>query len=88
MLRKLSIILTAIYVILVVLSIIPIFTGDDALSGIFAVVLTMPWSSLLSSLLPGGGSVGIGLLAVVVGAVINAALLYFALRWLIGGLTT
>jgi hypothetical protein len=84
MLRKLPTILTAVYMILVVLSIIPIFTGNDALSGIFAIVLTIPWSSILSSLLPGSGSVAVGLLVVAVGAAINAAIIYFVSRWLVG----
>ncbi len=86
MLRKLPTILTVIYLVLVLLSIIPIFTGDDALSGIFAIVLTVPWSSILSNLLPGSGSVAVGLLVVTVGAVINAAILYFVSRWLVGKL--
>jgi hypothetical protein len=86
MLRKLPTILTAIYLILVVLSIIPIFTGDDALSGIFAVTLTLPWSPLLSGLLPDSGSVAVGLLVVAVGAAINAAIIYFVSRWLVGRL--
>ena len=86
MLRKLPIILTAIYLILVLLAIIPIFTGDDALSGIFAIVLTVPWSSILSSLLPGSGSVAVGLLVVLIGAAINASIIYFVSRWLLGRL--
>jgi hypothetical protein len=86
MLRKLPIILTVIYLFLVLLSIIPIFTGDDALSGILAIVLTVPWSSILSSLLPGPGSVAIGLLVVAVGAAINAAIIYFVSRWVVNRL--
>ena len=86
MLRKLPTILTAIYLILVVLSIIPIFTGDDPLSGIFAIVLTVPWSSILSSLLPGSGSVAVGLLVVTVGAAINAAIIYYVSRWIVNRL--
>jgi len=84
MLRKLPIILTVICLILVLLAIIPIFTGNDALSGIFAIVLTVPWSSILSSLLPGSGSVAVGLLVVAVGAAINAAIIYYLSRWLVG----
>ena len=84
--RKLPTILTVIYLILVLLSIIPIFTGDDALSGIFAIVLTVPWSSILSRLLPGPGSVAIGLLVVAVGAAINAAIIYFVSRWIVNRL--
>jgi hypothetical protein len=86
MLRKLPAILTAVYLILVVLSIIPIFTGDDALSGIFAVALTIPWSSILSNLLPGPASVAMGLLVVAMGAAINAAIIYFVSRWLVNRL--
>ncbi|GIK43639.1 MAG: hypothetical protein BroJett011_74720 [Chloroflexota bacterium] len=84
MLRKLPVILTAVYLTLVLLSIIPIFTSNDALSGIFAIVLTIPWSSILSNLLPGSGSVAVGLLVVAIGAAINAAIIYFVLRWLVG----
>jgi hypothetical protein len=83
MLRRLPTILTAIYLILVLLSIIPIFTGADALSGIFAILLTLPWSALLSNLLPGSGSVAVGLLVVAVGAAVNAAIIYFVSRWLV-----
>lgn len=86
MLRKLPVILTAIYLILVILSLIPIFTGADALSGILAITLTLPWSAILSNLLPGSGSVGVGLLVVAVGAAINAALLYMISRWLVNRL--
>jgi GAF domain-containing protein len=51
--RKIPVILTAIYLGLVLLSIIPIFTGDDPLSGVFAIILTAPWSLLLDDQLPG-----------------------------------
>ncbi|GIK43648.1 MAG: hypothetical protein BroJett011_74810 [Chloroflexota bacterium] len=84
--RKIPVILTLVYLILVLLSIIPIFTGDDALSGIFAIVLTLPWSAILSRLLPGSGSVAVGLLVVGVGAAINAGLLYTISRWLVNRL--
>ena len=86
MLRKLPTGLTAIYLILVLLSIIPIFTGADALSGILAIALTVPWSSILSSLLPGSGSVAVGLLVVAVGAAINAAIIYYVSRWIVNRL--
>lgn len=86
MLRKIPIIVVVIYLVLVLLAIIPIFTGDGPLSGILAIALTVPWSSILSSLLPGSGSVAVGLLVVAVGAAINAAIIYFVLRWLVGRL--
>ena len=85
MVRKIPIIVTAIYLILVVLAIIPIFIGDDPLSGIFAIVLTEPWSSLFDSLLPDSAfdSITGGLVLVAIGAAINATLLYFISRWLV-----
>jgi hypothetical protein len=67
---------------LVLLSIVPIFTGDGALSGIFAIALTVPWSAILSNLL--SGSVAVGLVVVTVGAAINAAIIYYLSCWLVG----
>ena len=84
MTRNIPTILVGVYLALVVLGIIPIFTGDDALSGIFAVVLTLPWSSLLGNLT--GGSVIAGLVVIVVGAAINAAIIYFVSPWVVGRL--
>lgn len=86
MTRHLPVILTAVYVVLFVLAVIPIFTGDDALSGIFANVLSAPWSGLLGKLLPGAGS-GTLVLALgltVFGAALNASLIYFLSRWILG----
>ena len=40
--QKLPRILTIVYLALVVLSAIPIFFGDDPISGIFPVILTAP----------------------------------------------
>lgn len=82
--HRLPSIVTAIYLILVLLSIIPIFTGADALSGIFAVLLTQPWVSLLDRLLGTSGNLTSGLILIVIGAVINAAIIYYVLRWLVG----
>ncbi len=84
--RHLPLIPTAIYVVLFVLAVIPIFTGNDALSGIFAILLSAPWSSLLGKLLPGTGSgnfvLGVGL--TVIGAALNASLIYFLSRGFCG----
>lgn len=85
MLNKLPYILSAIYDLLVILSIIPIFTGDDPLSGIFAIVLTAPWSSLLGNWL-GGGSMTVGLMVILVGALINSTIILFVTRWLVSRL--
>ena len=80
--RNLPLILTIIYLILVLLAIVPIFTGDDPLSGIFAVILTTPWSILLGNLIPNSDGIVVGLLVVVIGAAINGAIIYFVARWL------
>jgi hypothetical protein len=81
--RRLPTILTTLYLILVLLAVVPIFTGDDPLSGIFAVLLTAPWAPLLDRLLPLSGSMTAGLLLVALGAAINAAIIYFVTRWLV-----
>lgn len=82
--RRLPTIVTTIYLVLVVLSSIPIFTGDDPLSGIFAVVLTQPWVSLFNGLFGLSGNMASGLILVMVGAIINAGIIYSVLRWLVG----
>ncbi|MCB9077835.1 MAG: hypothetical protein H6631_09605 [Anaerolineaceae bacterium] len=83
--NKIPLIVVIVYLVLVMLSIIPIFTGDDALSGIFAIILTAPWSALLGNLLPGAmfDNPAAGLLLLLIGAAINAAVLYFVVRWLV-----
>lgn len=88
MTRHLPLILTAVYVVLFVLAVIPIFTGDDALSGIFAIVLSEPWSGLLGKLLPGAatGNLVLGLGLTVIGAALNGSLIYFLSRWILGRL--
>ncbi|MEZ4673957.1 MAG: hypothetical protein R2932_06895 [Caldilineaceae bacterium] len=82
--RRVPAIVTAIYLVLVLLSIIPIFTGDDPLSGIFAVVLTQPWVSLFDNLFGLSGNMATGLILIIIGAVINALIIYYVLRWLVG----
>ena len=84
MAKKLPTLLTTIYLLLVLLGLIPIFTGDDPLSGIFAILLTQPWSAWLVNLLPSSPSLLVGVLGVAVGAAINALILYSILRWLVG----
>ncbi|MCB0212116.1 MAG: hypothetical protein KDJ52_22425 [Anaerolineae bacterium] len=83
--NNLPITLVIVYLVLVILSIIPIFTSDDALSGIFAVILTAPWSALFGNLLPSSvfDNTARGLLLIIIGAIINAALLYAFVRWLV-----
>lgn len=84
MARSLPTIVTTIYLVLVLLSIIPIFTGNDPLSGIFAVALAQPWVSLFDNLFGLSGNMATGLILIIVGAAINAAILYYLLRWLVG----
>jgi hypothetical protein len=88
MTRHLPLILTGVYVALFILAVIPIFTGDDALSGIFALLLSAPWSVLLGKLLPGAatGNLVLRLSLTVIGAALNASLIYFLSRWILGRL--
>jgi hypothetical protein len=80
--------LVAVYLILVLLSTIPIFTGDDPLDAIFLVVLTLPWSFSITPLVDAISpslfdNVIIGVLIGLVGAAINAVLLYLISRWIV-----
>jgi hypothetical protein len=79
-------ILAGAYAVLGALSVVPIFTGDDPLSGIFAVLLGSPWVQLLSSALGRAGAsspsaaAGLGLAGI--GIAVNAAIVYLASRWI------
>jgi hypothetical protein len=81
-------VLAGIYAVLVVLSVVPIFTGDDALNGIFAVVLALPWAKLMSSVADAiNPSLSDALIAsvvmVLIGGAINTAIIYFVSRWIV-----
>ena len=81
-----SIIFVVIYLVLVLCSISFIFANDDdaLFSGIFAILLTWPWSLFLSGLVPpDSDNFVIALLLVLLGAAINTAILYFGSRWLV-----
>ncbi|MCB9149288.1 MAG: hypothetical protein H6641_11065 [Caldilineaceae bacterium] len=80
---RLPSIVSTIYLVLVLLSMIPIFTGGDALSGVFAVMLTQPWVSLFDNLFGLSGNMATGLILIIIGALINAAIIYYVLRWLV-----
>jgi|GEM_PF-2161806 len=76
-----------VYLVLVTLSAVPIFTGEGALSGIFSVVLTLPWIVLISRIIDlikpaPASSVLIGVVAVMIGAAINSALIYLIMNWI------
>ncbi len=80
--NRLPVILAGAFAVLGALSILPIFTGDDPLSGVFAVLLGSPWVQLLSSLVGAAGTAA-GVAFAAAGIAINAAILYFASRWLV-----
>jgi hypothetical protein len=70
-----------VYLALVLLSVIPVFTGDDALDAIFLVVLTLPWSFFIAPVVntinpSSSGSIMIGLAIALIGAAFNMVLLY------------
>jgi hypothetical protein len=82
--KQMPVILASVYAVLGALSIVPIFTGDDPLSGIFAVLLGSPWVQLLSSALGRSSpspAAGLGLAGI--GIAINAGIVYLASRWLL-----
>jgi hypothetical protein len=80
--KKLPLILVTIYLFLVAISIIPIFTDKEALSGVFAVMLTLPWSGILGNLIPSPSAFS-GLVVIVVSALINALIIGAIARWVV-----
>jgi len=85
--NKIPIILTIMYVVLVLLSLIPVFTGDDPLDAIFFVMLTFPWSFLMTPLVDGispdlSTNVTIAVVVGLIGAAINAVLFYLLASWM------
>ena len=79
-------ILAGAYAVVGALSIVPVFTGDDPMSAVFAVLLGSPWVQVLSAALGSAGmsspspAAGLGLAGI--GIAVNAAIVYFASRWL------
>lgn len=80
--KKLPKILVISYLVLVVIALIPIFTEKDALSAVFAVMLTLPWSWLIGNVVS-GSNIFAGLLVIIVGAVINASIIGTIARWVV-----
>ena len=84
--NRIPAILAGAYAVLGALSIVPILTGDDPMSGIFAVLLGSPWTQLLSSALAAAGasspSTATGLALAGTGIAANAAMLYLVSAWL------
>jgi hypothetical protein len=84
-------ILTGVYAFLGALSLVPVFTGEGALSGIFLVLLGLPWTPLLSRVLEAvapalSGGLVAGVALGVIGIGVNAAIVYFVSRWAVGRL--
>jgi len=84
-------ILAGAYAVLGALSIVPVFTGQGPLSGLFVVLLGTPWTQLLSWALDAiapARSHGLvtGLALGVIGIAINVVILYLAARWVVGRL--
>lgn len=83
--KKLAIIVTSIYILGVLHAIGLILSPQaESLSGIPAILLTLPWSMLLLSILnlisPAMGTTEIGLLVVCSGAILNAMIIYRIFR--------
>jgi hypothetical protein len=79
-------ILAVAYAVLGALSFVPIFTGGDPMSAVFAVLLGSPWVQLLSAALGSAGTTspspaaGLGLAGI--GIAVNTAIVYVVSRWL------
>ena len=81
---------TGIYVMLCIgaLAVIPLnaagmFGEPDPLSGVFAVILAMPWLHILSNLAGDtGGNMAAGFALAGVGMGLNAAILWYGCQWL------
>lgn len=89
MLKKIPILLVSVYLVLVLLAAIPVFSGSDPLDAIFLVLLALPWSFVATIFVDSINplifdNIFVGLLVNLVAVSINAALLYFVSRWLIG----
>jgi hypothetical protein len=85
---KIPFVIVVVYLVLVLLATISIFTGDDPLDAILLVVLTLPWSFLITPLVDAISpslfdNVVVGVSVGLVGAGINAVLLYLLLGWIV-----
>ncbi len=88
MLNRIPTILAGLYCGLFLLSIVPIFTGEDALSGIFAVVLGLPWTMILSRIADAinpslTDGLQLGLAIVLIAGLINGSMIYLVSRWIV-----
>jgi hypothetical protein len=85
--NRMPAILAGAYALLGALSILPIFTGDDPMSAIFAILGGTPWTQLLSSALGAAGStsgsLAAGLALAGIGIAVNTTIVYLVSRWLV-----
>ena len=86
--KRIPLIVVVVYFALVLLATIPVFTGNDPLNAIFLVVLTLPWSFIITPLVDAispslFGNIIVGVLIALIGAAINALLLYLLTSWLV-----
>ena len=86
--KKIPLIAVGVYLVLVLLATIPVFTGDDPLGAIFLVLLVLPWSFLITPIVDSINpmlfdNIFVGVLVSLIGATINAVLLYLLTSWLV-----
>ena len=86
--KKIPLIVVAVYLILVLLATIPVFTGDDPLDAVFLVLLVLPWSFLITPIVDSINpmlfdNIFVGVSVSLIGAAINAVLLYLLTSWLV-----
>jgi len=86
---KLAVICTSLYLIALVASVIVMFatSADTAMSGVFLVMVSMPWTLLLSwlSTLFTIDSMVFSALFLVAGGLVNSVILYAMLSFVTGG---
>lgn len=82
--RRAPVIAVLVYLALVVVAVLLILVSDDSLSGVFAVILTLPWSVAVTSFVDAAGTdvdgAVSGTIGVVVGAAVKAAIIYAVAR--------
>jgi hypothetical protein len=82
-------VVTGIYAALCIAALLAIPLGGDALSGVFAVILAMPWLHLFNNLIGDAASDMSTRLALVGTSMgLNIAILWYGCRWLTTGKLT
>lgn len=86
-------ILAGLYALLGALSFVPVFAGEDALSGILVVLLGLPWTPLLSRVLDTvspalSGGLAVGVVLGAIGIAVNTVIVYVLSRWVVSRLAS